>query len=385
MNSIKPEIKGGSQLLPFDKLSPGEFERMCFWLIKREGFQSVGLTGASGRKNGRDITAEKDDRTWAFQCKRVKRFGPYDADQDLNRLLDRDIPDFFVFIVPCTVTYYTYKKIHQKYPHLEIDFWTGNELDDLVKRHADIMAEFFEIQIEQPGSRGENKRREFLDSIEKWRSNTADEDDLYTIADVLQSGGVNFGQDNQVRVSGSVIGTVNIQFQTPDQASEFLGTLKGREETEYAAANKILVRRQINAFLCHASEDKPDVRKLYANLRKNNVDPWLDEEKLLGGQDWRGEIRQAVRNADVVIVCLSRNSISKEGYVQKELGFALDKAEEKPEGIIYIIPLRLEKCEVPQRLHRWQWINLYQARGYKNLLKALKSRADALGLDPLQY
>ena len=32
---------------------------------------------------------------------------------------------------------------------------------------------------------------------------------------------------------------------------------------------------------------------------------------------------------DVVIVCLSENSVNKEGFVQKEIVMALDKADEE--------------------------------------------------------
>ena len=58
------------------------------------------------------------------------------------------------------------------------------------------------------------------------------------------------------------------------------------------------------------------VRELYGQLlAKCWIDPWLDEEKLFPGQDWDMEIEKAVEAADAVLVCLSNNSISKEGYV----------------------------------------------------------------------
>ena len=53
------------------------------------------------------------------------------------------------------------------------------------------------------------------------------------------------------------------------------------------------------------------------------IDPWLDEEKLYPGQDWDLEIEKAVEAADAVIVFLSNNSVTKEGYVQRELRFVL--------------------------------------------------------------
>ena len=75
-----------------------------------------------------------------------------------------------------------------------------------------------------------------------------------------------------------------------------------------------------------------------------------------------------------MIVCLSRASITKTGYVQKEIKVALDVADEQPEGTIFLIPLRLEECEVPQRLSRWHWVNLFEPGGYERLLRALTVR-----------
>ena len=85
-------------------------------------------------------------------------------------------------------------------------------------------------------------------------------------------------------------------------------------------------------FLCHSSGDKTVVRQLYRRLENDGIDPWLDEERILPGQEWETEIRKAVRACDMVVVCLSPTSVSKEGFIQKEIRYALDVADEKPEG-----------------------------------------------------
>jgi len=139
--------------------------------------------------------------------------------------------------------------------------------------------------------------------------------------------------------------------------------------------------RQLKVFLCHASGDKPTVRDLYHRLRADGIDPWFYEENLLPGQDWQLEIPKAVRSSDAVIICLSRKAITKAGYVQKEIKYALDVADEQPEGTIFLIPLRLEECDVPERLRRWQWVDLFRETGYERLLRALRARAESLGLD----
>lgn len=138
--------------------------------------------------------------------------------------------------------------------------------------------------------------------------------------------------------------------------------------------------RPLKVFLCHASGDKPAVRALYQRLLRDGVDAWLDKEKLLPGQDWQLEIPKAVRESDVVIICLSSKSITKEGYVQKEIKFALDFATEKPEGTIFLIPARLEECGVPVQLGLWQWVDLFETDGYERLMRSLRLRADKLGL-----
>jgi hypothetical protein len=135
----------------------------------------------------------------------------------------------------------------------------------------------------------------------------------------------------------------------------------------------------MQVFLCHSSNDKKTVRLLYRQLCAEGLDAWLDEEKLLPGQDWEQEIPRAVRSSDVVIVCLSLNSISKSGYVQKEIKQALDAADAQPDGNIFLIPLKLEPCEVPERLKRWQWVNYYEESGFERLMKALQTRASQLG------
>ena len=139
------------------------------------------------------------------------------------------------------------------------------------------------------------------------------------------------------------------------------------------------VDRKLRVFLCHSSTDKPIVRELYQRLLAEGwIDPWLDEEKLLPGQDWDIEIEKAVEAADAVIVCLSNNSVSKEGYVQKELRFVLDVSDEKPEETIFIVPIRLDECPLPRRLKKWQYVDYFpkdrKEWAFNRVLNSLKLR-----------
>ena len=125
--------------------------------------------------------------------------------------------------------------------------------------------------------------------------------------------------------------------------------------------------RPLRVFLCHAREDKAIVRELYRQLTAEGwMDVWLDSEKLLPGQNWDIEIEKAVEESDIVIVCLSKQAVTKEGYVQSEQSFVLDIARTKPEETIFVIPLRLDECQVPRRLRVWQAI-LKSQREWQNL------------------
>jgi formylglycine-generating enzyme required for sulfatase activity len=143
--------------------------------------------------------------------------------------------------------------------------------------------------------------------------------------------------------------------------------------------------RPLRVFLCYSSKDKAAVRELYQTLRAEAwIDPWLDEEKLLPGQDWHEEIEKAVEATDVVIVLLSNQSVSQEGYVQRELKLVLDVVDEKPENTIFIIPLRLDDCPAPHRLRGWHYVDYFSANRkpwvIERLLASLKLRAETLGI-----
>ena len=138
-------------------------------------------------------------------------------------------------------------------------------------------------------------------------------------------------------------------------------------------------KRPLKVFLCHAHSDAKAVRAIYNRLTQDGVDAWLDKEKLLPGQDWELEIRKAVREADVVVVCLSKQ-FNQAGFRQKEVRLALETAMEKPEGEIFIIPARLEECENLESLRKWHWVDLFEDNGYEMLIRALRAHADTIGL-----
>lgn len=113
------------------------------------------------------------------------------------------------------------------------------------------------------------------------------------------------------------------------------------------------------------------VREIYKRLLNDRFEPWLDEEDLLAGQNWEEEIRKAVRNADVVIFCLS-HFVIEGGFVEKEIQLALAVAHKKAKDSL--IPLKLEECRIPQELERLHCVNFYEGDGYQRLRKSLEEQ-----------
>ena len=132
------------------------------------------------------------------------------------------------------------------------------------------------------------------------------------------------------------------------------------------------LRRPIKVFLIHTHRDREAVHDLYARIAKDGVKPWLDAERLLPGQDWKHEICRAILMSDIVIVCLSKRFIRHKGYCQEELRIALKKANLLPDGDVLIIPVRLEECDTPEPLRRWHRVDLFEADGYKKLIRSLR-------------
>lgn len=137
-------------------------------------------------------------------------------------------------------------------------------------------------------------------------------------------------------------------------------------------------------FLAHASEDKPQVRQLYNDLKARGFDPWLDDVDLIPGKNWREEIPKAIKNAAVCLACLSKRSVEKKSYVQREFRYAFSAYADLPPGTIYLIPVRLDDCEVPDlriaelelNLRDLHWVDLFAESGFEKLVGAIELNVD---------
>ena len=215
---------------------------------------------------------------------------------------------------------------------------------------------------------------------------------IETVAALSQALGISISQfmgdadrlDYSVRDSRSLTS----QEASPEAAASapavelFVGTSVRSNQMRAALVGQ---QKAPRVFLAHAAEDKRSVRELYERLAAQGVLPWLDEVDLLPGQAWQTEIRQAINQSDAVLACLSRNSVYKKGYVQKEFRLALSAYAAKPAGTIYLIPVKLDDTETPDisipelgvSLRDIQWLDLSAVGGFGRLVEAIRRSASS--------
>jgi hypothetical protein len=84
-------------------------------------------------------------------------------------------------------------------------------------------------------------------------------------------------------------------------------------------------------------------------------------------------IQKSVREADIFIACLSSVAATKRGYIQKETRMALEAALRQPQGAIFIVPVQLEECDIPEDLVKYHAMGWSGPEDRDMLLKAIAS------------
>jgi hypothetical protein len=99
--------------------------------------------------------------------------------------------------------------------------------------------------------------------------------------------------------------------------------------------------------LIGADCDKLLIRPIHRELRHRGYSIWYCDEDIAPGQVVKGETRRAIERADLVLLCLSRESASRAGDLHCAIRLALSAYERQPAGSIHLIPIKLDDCFVP--------------------------------------
>lgn len=122
-------------------------------------------------------------------------------------------------------------------------------------------------------------------------------------------------------------------------------------------------------FFSYSRSDSEFVLNLAKELREDGITVWLDQLDIKPGMRWDKSIEKALDKATTVILVLSNASVASDN-VMDEVSFAIE--EDKT-----VVPIMLEKCDVPFRLRRFQFIDFSE-----NHEKAKATLESALAMTP---
>jgi len=145
-----------------------------------------------------------------------------------------------------------------------------------------------------------------------------------------------------------------------ERYQRYLQRLKELREVMEKSAPKV--------FISYAHEDETVVSRVYDELRNQGLSPWIDKHDIPIGKEWEREIKRAMRTADFVVIFMSKRSVDKRGYVQREIRQALDLYQEIPAGQSFLMAVRLDDCEVPEDLTQYQWLDFTDKDAVKRLV-----------------
>jgi hypothetical protein len=100
-------------------------------------------------------------------------------------------------------------------------------------------------------------------------------------------------------------------------------------------------------FIGYAHEDSAAANRIFDALLAAGFDPWMDQRKLLPGQNFARAIQNALETSNFAVCCFSCASVRKRGGFQSEIRLALACARRMPLGDSFLLPVRLNPCTVP--------------------------------------
>lgn len=135
-------------------------------------------------------------------------------------------------------------------------------------------------------------------------------------------------------------------------------------------------------FISYAKEDREQALKYYELFSNEGVTPWLDVKNILPGQNWEAEIDKGLREANVVVLLLSNNSVNKRGFVQREANESIARLAYKKPTDIYVIPLILDDCTAPDYISgKVQYLDMREIGAWDRVCQSLKLAAQQQSLE----
>ncbi len=125
---------------------------------------------------------------------------------------------------------------------------------------------------------------------------------------------------------------------------------------------------EFDVFLCHNSQDKPEVRNIAQQLQQLGLNPWLDEWHLQPGLPWQRELERQIRNIKSAAVFVGKSGLGPwqemeiEAYLRRfvkqgspVIPVLLPNAPEQPELPIFLEGMTWVDFRAPEPMNRLIW------------------------------
>lgn len=121
-------------------------------------------------------------------------------------------------------------------------------------------------------------------------------------------------------------------------------------------------------FISYTQKDESIVRELTKELSLEGFKPWIKTEFPSGNVQ-----RTAPHpiEADLFLVCLSNNAVDSKGRLEASMQRDLSQLWQRIHSSTFLIPIRLEDCQVPESLKAFEPIDLFAEDGRARLLEAI--------------
>jgi hypothetical protein len=131
-------------------------------------------------------------------------------------------------------------------------------------------------------------------------------------------------------------------------ASRYRDDVKRETQAKPAAAGSAGGRRPL-VFLSYASEDADTVNGLRRGLEDRGVSVWQDSQNLRAGQNWEAKIEEFIKRVDYFVFVQTENMDQRDdrredGVYNRELKFALKRAEDRPYGAVFVLHVTVGHC-----------------------------------------
>lgn len=132
----------------------------------------------------------------------------------------------------------------------------------------------------------------------------------------------------------------------------------------------------LKVFISYASEDFATASDLYKRLEVEGFSPWMDKNQLLPGEAWNWVIEKEFNSANVILLLLSKTSVIKRGNIQREINDALEKLKYKLPSDIYLIPLLIEPCVVPEHIaSKIHYVDIQSSNWWTQIVDSMRKAA----------